>query len=111
MKQETKKTIKKITNGLMFVGKMVGCTLVGAYCLKDTRLTPNMSFDSGSASYSDAIQAIMKSDMWDNDKSKTVSILPKDASPELYKSVISVVRSDIWSSNKVSVIRNMCQTK
>lgn len=111
MKQETKKMIKKITNGLMFAGKLVGCTLVGAYCLKDARITPNMSFDSSNYGYSDAVQAIMKSDMWDNDKSKAVTILPKDASSELYKSVISVVRSDIWSSNKVAVIRNMCQTK
>lgn len=64
---------------------------------------------SGDISYSDAVGAIMNSNMYDSSKTKIISVLTKDADSEFYKTIIQVVKSDMYDSSKVSTILNMCE--
>lgn len=106
-----KQKLKTVGQAAGAVCKLMGYALVGACCLSGTRMQNMISFDTGSASYSDTVRAIMSCDMWDNDKNKAVNMLPKDGTPDFYSAVISVVRSNMWSKNKVNAIENMCRTK
>ena len=65
-------------------------------------------YQCGNVTYSDAVGEVLNSSMWSTDKTKVTSNLPKDADPELYKSVIQVVRSSMYSGDKVEVIEHIC---
>lgn len=60
------------------------------------------------ASYSDAISAVLNSNMLSLYKTEIVNILPKDGDAELYKSIIAVINSDMMSRYKVEIIKDIC---
>ena len=62
---------------------------------------------SGDVKYSDAVRAIMESNMFDSNKDKVMELLKKDQDSEYYKAVIQVVCSDMFDSRKVNVIKNL----
>lgn len=64
---------------------------------------------SGNVSYSDAISAIMESDMFDSYKREAIKVLKKDQDVEYYKTVIKIVRSDMFSSYKLEAITNLIE--
>ena len=64
---------------------------------------------SGDIGYSDAVGAIMNSDMYDSSKTKIIAALTKDADSEFYRTIIQVVKSNMYDSSKVSTIINMCE--
>lgn len=61
------------------------------------------------ATYSDAVEAIMESDMWSSDCHKAVSALKLNADTELYKAVIRIANSSMWSSDKLKSILSLCE--
>ena len=63
---------------------------------------------SGDVSYSDAVNAIMDSNMLSSYKQEAVAALAKDRDKEFYKAVIHVVNSDMMGSYKGDAIKNMC---
>ena len=64
-------------------------------------------YNVGKVEYDDAVEAIMASNMWSDDKVKAVKFLKRDCESELYKATIDVVNSSMWSHDKVEVIQNM----
>lgn len=67
----------------------------------------SMRYSDG-ASYSDAIGAIMDSDMLGSYKDEAVSVLTRDGDEEFYKAIIHVVNSNMLGSHRVDTIKKMC---
>lgn len=65
--------------------------------------------ESGTAKYSDAVAAIMNSNMWSTDKAEAIEALPRDANEELYKAIIHVAKGTSWSTDKVETIKKLCK--
>lgn len=63
----------------------------------------------GNVNYSDAVNAVLDSDMLSSSRTTVISMLPKGESADFYKSVIAVVNSDMLSSNKVDIIKDICK--
>lgn len=63
----------------------------------------------GEATYSDAVEATMDCSMFSFGKQEIMRILPRNKDSDFYKAVIEVVHSDMFTSNKVDVIRSMCE--
>lgn len=61
------------------------------------------------ATYDDAVMAIMQSSMLSSDRSKAVTLVPKDATSTLYKAIINVIESDMLSSDKIETIQHICE--
>lgn len=64
--------------------------------------------ESGTVKYSDAVDAIMNSNMWSSDKAEAVVALNRDSNEELYKAVIHVANGTMWSNDKVEMIKKLC---
>ena len=47
---------------------------------------------SGNVSYSDAVSAVMDSDMFDSNKNRVMELLKKDGDAEYYKTIIKIIR-------------------
>ena len=62
---------------------------------------------TGCYNYGDAVQAIMSSSMWSDDKKKAIGMMSKDATHGEYGAVISVVKSTMWSDDKAKAIRDI----
>lgn len=63
---------------------------------------------SGNVKYSDAVNATLTGSMYSTDKTKVIAMLPKNGDAELYKSVIQIVNSSLYSSGKVEAIEHIC---
>lgn len=61
----------------------------------------------GKANYSDAVSAIMASDMFGSYKNEIIELLKKGEDTEYYSSVIQVVNSDMFGSYKVDAIKKI----
>ena len=66
---------------------------------------------TGDVGYSDAVNAIMNSDMMGSYKRDAIEALPKDKDCEFYKSVMYIANADMMGSYKVDLIRRMCGDK
>ena len=95
------------------VGKSIGnvfwvavAGLLVSQSIKNDNYVLETKVDYG-ATCSDAIGAIMESDMWDNDKERAVTLLDKHGTTEYYKSIIKIANSDMWSSSKLRSIANL----
>lgn len=64
---------------------------------------------SGEVKYSDAVDAIMSSDMLSSYKEKAVVTIPKGEDSQFYKAIIRVAKSDMMSSYKCDTIKKMCE--
>lgn len=64
---------------------------------------------NGNATYSDVINVVLHSNMYSTDKTKLAAMVPKDKDSEFYKFIIKVVKSNIYSSDKVTVIKSICE--
>lgn len=62
------------------------------------------------ARYSDAINAIMKSSMYSNDKREAAAVLKRYEDAEYYRAIINVVQdSRLYSSDKVELIKGLSE--
>lgn len=61
----------------------------------------------GRLNYGDAVQAIMSSDMFSNDKTKAIGMIKQSADSAYYSAVIAIVKSDMFSCNKLKSIENI----
>lgn len=59
--------------------------------------------------YSDAVDAIINSDMLGSYKREAVDALLKDQDNEFYKAVIHIVNSDMLGSYKLDSIKRLCE--
>lgn len=64
----------------------------------------------GKANYSDAISAIMGSDMFGSYKKELIEIVKKDETNEYYGTIIEIVNSDTFGSYKVDMIRKISES-
>jgi len=90
-------------------GKAILC---GLSCL--ALIVPNVDNSINSvkslrvkASYSEAIKAIMGSNMLDSYKKDTVEVVQKDQNEDYYKAVIEVVNSNMLDRYKVDTIKQI----
>ena len=92
------KVCKTVAYGLL----MFGPSIVKVYCSEKKR--------NGIASYSDAVNAILQSDMWKSDKTEAISSLKRYAGPSYYETVILIADSDdIWKSDKLELIQGLSE--
>lgn len=61
------------------------------------------------ATFSDAVEAIMDSDMMASYRDEAISALTKDGDSELYKAIIHIANSDMMGSYKVDAIKRLCE--
>ena len=99
--------------GLKVVGSVAKRVLSAVGPLVVARVVLGNPFDNkntiggGDASYNDAVSAILNSGMWAEDKSKAVSELKMDMRPEVYKAVIEVAKTSMFSEDKRNTIIKM----
>ena len=95
--------------------KIGGIALVYGLVSMASRTSVKEMFDnirySGNVTYSDAISAVMDSDMFDSSKTKVIELLKRDQSVEYYKTIIDIVRSNMFDSNKIKAITILCEEK
>ena len=63
----------------------------------------------GKANYSDAISAIMGSDMFGSYKKELVEIVKRNETNEYYGTIIEIINSDTFGSYKVDMIRKISE--
>ena len=97
-------------NGLKIVGsfaknvlEVVGPVVVGQILLG------KLSTSKYVATYNNAIDIVMKSNIWSGDKVKIVSAIKTDANTEYYAAVIRIAKSSLVSTDKVNLILEMCK--
>lgn len=62
---------------------------------------------NGKVNYDDAVKAITDSHMYSGDKYEAVMLLKVGETPEYYKAITSVIRSNGYSSDKLALIKAM----
>lgn len=62
---------------------------------------------NGKVNYDDAVKAITDSHMYSGDKYEAVTLLKVGETPEYYKAITSVIRSNGYSSDKLALIKAM----
>jgi hypothetical protein len=104
--------MRKINISTEQIGKIVkgGCKLaLAAFALALPSLirenAKTVSYCIGEAKYSDAVNAILNSSMFDSSKTQAMELLKREADSEYYKSVIMAVNSDMFDSTKINTIR------
>ena len=104
---------ENVKNGLQVAGSIAKRVLSAVGPLVVARVLLGNPFDNknamggGNASYNDAVNAILNSSMWAEDKSKAVSELKMDMRPEVYKAVIEVAKTSMFSEDKCNTIIKM----
>lgn len=98
------------------IGKIVkgGCKiLLAAFAIALPSLirenAKTVSYCVGEAKYSDAVNAILNSSMFDSSKTRAMELLKRDADSEYYKSVILAVNSEMFDSTKVQTIKMLSE--
>lgn len=84
----------------------------GAVCWLNSRETKGLIDEvrySGIVSYSDAVNVIMDSNLFDSNKMKAIELLKKTAGSEYYKTIIKIVKSDMFDSNKIKTIAQLSE--
>ena len=99
-KQEVLRSVGIVCKGVLKVVGIITIAGIGLAKAYDERYY---------AGYNSAVEAIMNSSMWPDDKAKAISALKLNAKPELYASIIRVVKSSLLSSDKVNLIIEMCK--
>ncbi len=69
----------------------------------------NAQYCIGDVGYSDAVSAILSSDMFDSTKTKAVELLKHDGNAEYYRAVISAVNSSMFDSTKIHTIKTLSE--
>lgn len=70
------------------------------------RITSVVGYN-GVTGYSDAVKAIMDSNMFSGDKEEAVSVLKRGENSDYYKAVIHIMESRMFSDDKLDLIRKM----
>lgn len=84
-----------------------GVFMVASYKLVEHAVTES---DNTIVGYDAAVEAIMKSDMYDHDKSNAISALKRYEGSSFYKAIIHIAKdSGMYSHNKVDMIKKLCE--
>lgn len=93
------KTLGRVSKGVL---EILGTVVVAGLLL--TKKTD----EKHAVTYKDAINAVMDSSLWSEDKVKVIDVLKPGYKPELYEAVVEVLKSSLWGEDKVDVIVKMC---
>lgn len=104
--QDVVKAMVIVTKGVLKVAGTV--LLAGVALAKSYDARYNVVYN---VSYNDAVEAIMSSSMWTDDKARSVSALKLNAKPEIYAAVIRIVKSTMWSNDKLKLIIELCNAE
>lgn len=99
----TKGTIK---DTFKVVCKVALCGVAIAKSSNTARDIIDMVRYSGNVKYSDAVDVIMDSSMFDSNKNEALVLLKKNKDAEYYKTIIRIIKSDMFDSNKIKAITN-----
>lgn len=90
------------------IGKSVACgLLVASPFIRDVIVSAKRN--GVIANYGEAVNAIMESGMWSDDKQEAISVLKRYETNDFYRAVISIVNSNMWSSDKLEAIKGLCE--
>lgn len=107
-----KEVIGKGLNGAIGIAKksirVIGPIAVAVMYNKSTiqKVIDEIRYN-GNVGYDDVIKAITDSGMYSSDKCRAVELLKADGDGEYYKAIVSIVRSDGYSSSKLAMIETM----
>lgn len=108
-KKETMKTVGKYLKSGCKIAAYGAATILSYLSLSDIKqYVRDVSIDVN-ADYGDAVNAIMSSNMWSEDKKEAVQALSKGESAAFYKAVIKIANSNMWSADKAETIMEMCK--
>lgn len=101
--------LEKIKNATVKVGSTVlkMAVLVAPFLSMNKTVTEVRYI--GPVTYSDAISALLSSNMFSGDKTKIAAMLPKNKNADFYRSIIAVIESTMFSNDKVKMIKDICE--
>ena len=59
--------------------------------------------------YNDAVNAVMNSGLWSDNKVEIIHALKPNFEPEVYEAVVAVINSSMWFDDKTETIIRMCK--
>lgn len=87
---------------------LYGVALIASYKVGDYII--NDGLESATASYSDAVGAIMDSGMFSHDKRDAVEALSRYESAEYYEAIVRIAKdSGMFSHDKVKMIKHLSE--
>lgn len=94
--------------------KTVGSVAKGAFEIFSTvvvagLLVTKVSGHKRDVSYLDAVNAVMNSSLWSDNKVKIMNALKPNFKPEVYEAVVGIVNSSMWFDDKTETIIRMCK--
>lgn len=92
--------VKSVCNIVVF-GALLGASLFK----KEREVSTTVRI--GETNYSDAIDAVLRSDMMSSTKTEVIDAVKRHEDSEYYKAVISVVNSDMLGSLKYRTIKSL----
>ena len=100
-----KEAVGKIAKGSFSVISFVAMGILSNLSADDVKSIVRR----GKVTYDDAVGAIMDSNLFNADKRRASDLLPHDGEIEMYKAVIQVVKSNLFSEEKVQTIESICE--
>ena len=92
----------KVLDTLKMIG--IGIGVLGVATLEALSETALEDKNENEIGYSDVIESISNSNMYQSDIGRVIINLPKDESSEFYKGIKSIIESELWPSEKARVI-------
>ncbi len=99
--------VKEVGKGILGCTALVACTIASMACDLSNDSDEKGNKSKEAIGYADVIAEILKTDMPSYRKDEIISIIPMNASAEVYKVVINVVNSDEPSYRKISIINTL----
>ena len=84
-----------------------GAAAIAGACMTKSAQTNRITNYSRTATYSDAVKAIMESSMFGSHKTRAIELLKRDGDTEYYMAVVTVANSSMFSSNKIEAIETL----
>ena len=105
-------TKEQVINGIKFVG-LIALASAGTIAKNSLQNSADYKLNQkryANADYTDAIEAVMNSDMWSSDKRQIIDTIPRNGDTSLYSGIIAIAKGNsLWSSDRRHSIIKMCE--
>ena len=106
-----KPTKDQVMNGLKTAG-LIAASVLGAIASSALQTAADNQLNANkyaNASYADAVDAIMNSDMMSGHMCDAVEAIPKSADSALYSAIIAIAKGTAMSTHKCNTIESLCR--
>lgn len=109
----TKERIEQLASGVILLTGTVLAMILNSLMTNDDEFVSQYNAKTNNydvykpINYSDALEVIINSDMFDHNKSRAMSIVKLNCNSGYYKSIIAIMKSDMFDSGKLEAISNI----